>query len=240
MKAVITFHSIDDSESILSYSPKLFDSLLQALRKSDIPILTLGKLLDNDTKEGVSITFDDGMKSLFSNALPILKTYEVPCHLFLTTSTIGKTNQWSTQPKNAPVFDMMNWAELEKFHECGATIDAHTHSHPDMRALNAVQLEMECATADALIEDRFGRRPEFFAYPYGFMNDSARAIASRRYCASFTTELATLPKYCNSAMLPRVDSYYLQSPFIQRHLDSFLTRFYLTFRGLLRKVKGSQ
>src|SRR5437763_8996597 len=74
MRAILTFHSIDDSGSVLSYSPNTFDKLLLALQRSAIPLLDLGTLLRPETKTGVALTFDDGMRSIFTEALPILRS----------------------------------------------------------------------------------------------------------------------------------------------------------------------
>ena len=240
MKAIITFHSIDTSGSVLSYSPKLFGSLLAALDKSSVPVLSLDELLKTEAKKGITLTFDDGMRSLYSEAMPILRDYSMPAHLYLTTSAIGKNNRWPTQPADAPGFDMLTWDEIEELHKAGIYIDSHTHSHPDMRKLSREQMEQECETADQLIGERLGRRPEYFAYPYGYKNLNASEFVRNRYKATVTTELRTLGSKEDIANLPRLDSYYLKSNWIQNNIDSSLSLMYLTLRGLMRSIRGTQ
>lgn len=240
MKAIITFHSIDDSGSVLSYPPKAFASLLEALDKSRLPVLGLDDLLLAETKKGVAITFDDGMRSLHEKALPILRDYAKPAHLYLTTGSVGKNNRWPTQPESAPGFDMLTWEEVEQLHSAGIFIDSHTHSHPDMRKLDKEKMEQECESADQLIEERLGRRPQYFAYPYGYKNESVCDFVRNRYKATVTTELRTLGCNEDFANLPRLDSYYLQSGWLQNNLDSFLSRLYLSLRGRLRTLRGTQ
>lgn len=240
MKAIITFHSIDTSGSVLSYSPDAFASLMEALDKSSLPVLGLDELLSAETEKGITITFDDGMRSLFTEALPILKDHEKPAHLYLTTGSVGKNNRWPTQPEDAPGFDMLSWDEIEQLHGAGIIIDSHTHNHPDMRKLDSAEMQQECETADGLIEERLGRRPQYFAYPYGYKNDDVCDFVRSRYKATVTTELKTLGKYEDMARLPRLDSYYLQGQWLQRNLDSSLSRMYLSLRGLMRTVRGSQ
>lgn len=240
MKAIITFHSIDTSGSVLSYPPETFVSLLDALDKSNFPILSLDELLQSDTEKGIAITFDDGMRSLHSEALPILRDHAKPAHLYLTTGSVGKNNRWPTQPKDAPEFNMLSWGEIEQLHDAGIFIDSHTHSHPDMRNLGDEEMQQECETADALIEKRLGRRPQYFAYPYGYKNDSVCNFARNRYKATVTTELKILGSNEDTARLPRLDSYYLQGQWLQKNLDTFLSRTYLSVRGLLRTLRGTQ
>lgn len=240
MKAIFTFHSIDESGSVLSYPASKFNRLLGALNNSGIPVLGLDELLKADTKEGVTLTFDDGMHSLFSAALPILRDYAVPAHLYLTTGSVGKNNRWPTQPEAAPGFEMLNWDKIEKLHAAGVIIDSHTHQHPDMRKIAPGKMEEECDMADELIENRLGRRPQYFAYPYGYKNDSVCNFVRGRYKATVTTELRMLGDHEDNANLPRLDSYYLQGHWMQDNLDSAAGRAYLSLRGLMRTLRGTQ
>lgn len=240
MKAIVTFHSLDWSGSVLSYPPDAFDELLGSLAESGLPVLSLDDLLKDNTTSGVALTFDDGMRSVYTSALPILKDHGVSAHLYLTTGAVGKNNKWPTQPDSAPDFDMLNWNEIEALHKGGVYIDSHTHTHPDMRALTRSEMEDECETADELIEKRLGRRPRYFAYPYGYSNVDVRDFARTRYRATVTTELRSLEKSDDTAMLPRLDSYYLKGRWLRRNLDGILPGMYLTLRGTLRTLRGTQ
>ena len=240
MKAIISFHSIDTSGSVLSYAQDSFVALLAELESSALPVLTLDELLRQDTKRGVSITFDDGMQSVFTAALPVLRDHDVPAHLFLTTSTVGAQNKWQGQPAQAPVFDMLNWAQLEQLHEAGFRIESHTHSHPDLRQLDAAAIEKECSMADVAIENAVGRLPKYFAYPYGYQNKQVREYIGGRYKAALTTELGVLGSTLDLASLPRLDSYYLREEWIRRNLDGTASRLYLSLRSFLRTIRGTQ
>ena len=240
MKAIITFHSIDTRGSVLSYPPTALATLLEALARSEMPVLSLDELLKDETKKGITLTFDDGMQSLYTEGLPILRDFSVPAHLYLTTNSIGKNNRWPTQPKDAPGFDMLTWEQVEKLHEAGVYIDAHTHNHPDMRALSVDEMKVECVIADDLIEKRVGRRPEYFAYPYGYKNDAVMNYVRNHYKATVTTELRTLGANEDFSILPRLDSYYLQSNWLQKNLDSFFGQTYLSLRSRLRTLRGTQ
>ncbi len=240
MKAIITFHSIDQSGSVLSYPPEKFVTLLESLSRSGIPVLSLDKLLLRDVNKGIAITFDDGMKSVFTEGLPVLQDFNMPAHLYLTTGAVGKSNQWSTQPACAPNFDMLNWDEIEKLQAGGVYIDSHTNNHPDMRMLSLAEIEDECETADELIKKRLGRHPQYFAYPYGYKNDQVCEFARNRYKATVTTAFRVLNSNEDYAKLPRLDAYYLQPEWLIKNLNSTLSRGYLSLRGLIRTVRGKQ
>ena len=238
MKAVITFHNIDNDGSVISFPREAFRDFIGSLARSSMACLDLDSILDPKITDGVALTFDDGMRSVYQNALPILKEYAVPAHLFLTSSVIGKSNGWPGNPPEAPRYEMMDWDQIEACHSAGIRIDAHTDTHPDMRRLDDAGLDRECDVTDSLIEQRLGRRPKYFAYPYGFSNAIVRTYMRDRYIASFTTELRTLSRDDDRAALPRLDSYYLQSPAMYRRLSAPQTQLYLRLRNLIRTLRG--
>ena len=238
MRAILTFHSVDDSGSGLSYPPRTFDTLLDAFERCGIPILELDKLLRPDTPSGVALTFDDGMRTVFTEALPILRSHSAPAHLFLTTGSVGMTNRWPSQPRSTPVFDMLRWSEIETLHKMGMRIEAHTASHPDFCQLSDAAVRAECESADETIVSRLGVRPRYFAYPYGRSNARVRAFARDRYAGSFTTDLRMLRDQEDSAELPQLDAYYLRHKLIFDDLRSLHTYAFLAFRHALRELRG--
>lgn len=240
MRAILTFHSIDDSGSALSFPARTLANLLEALHHAGLPVCDLDTLLAPATQRGVALTFDDGMRSVFTHGLPILRDHAAPAHLFLTTGAVGRNNRWPTQPAQAPSFDILNWNEIEKLQQAGVRMESHTHSHPDLRGLDDRSIAAECGEADRIIEERLGRRPRYFAYPYGYRNARTLEYARGRYCASFTTQLREIKGNEDLAALPRLDSYYLRAPWVFRRLDAALPRAYLALRGALRKLRGSE
>jgi len=197
-------------------------------------------LLNPRTPRGVTLTFDDGMASVFTRALPILKEYGVSAHLFLTTSSVGHNNQWRGQSHSVPEFEMLDWEQIEACHAGGIRIEGHTATHPDLRCLSDSEIETECDRADEAIKCRLGRRPAYFAYPYGYSDARVRRLMGRRYRGCVTTKLRPLSGAEDPAALPRIDAYYLRAPWLYRRLDSISGRVYLTARSLLRALRGTQ
>lgn len=240
MRAILTFHSIDDSGSVLSFPPRTFANFLEALHRTGLPVCDLDTLLAPATRRGVALSFDDGMRSVFTHALPVLRDHAAPAHLFLTTGAVGGSNRWHTQPALAPTFDMLNWDEIEKLQRAGVRMESHTHSHPDLRDLDDRSIAAECSEADRIIEERLGRRPQYFAYPYGRLSARVCDYARGHYRASVTVQLREIRGDEDLAALPRLDTYYLRMPWVFRRLDSALPRTYLALRGALRRLRGSE
>jgi peptidoglycan/xylan/chitin deacetylase (PgdA/CDA1 family) len=238
MRAILTFHNIDNTGSVLSYPPNTFDRLLIALRRSGIPLLDLDTLLRRETKTGVALTFDDGMRSVFTEALPILRGHAAPAHLFLTTGVVGMMNRWPSQPSATPLFEMLRWREIEALHDAGIHIEAHTVTHPDLRQLSDDALWAECDRADETIASTLGVRPRYFAYPYGFNDKRLRSFARGRYVGSVTADVRILRRTEDPAALPRLETYYLRKDFLFRNLQFPTTHAYIALRRAFRRFRS--
>lgn len=237
MRIILTFHSIDESGSVLSYSAKSFAKLLDALDRCDIAVVDLDILRQSTSGRAVTLTFDDGIRSVFTEALPILRSHSAPAHLFLTTGSVGGMNRWPSQPRSAPLFEMLRWSEIETLQAAGVRIEAHTVSHPDLRTQNNDDLQSECEGADGTIATRLGRRPRYFAYPYGYSDARVRAFVRGRYEGSLAGGDRALRSKEDTAELPRLNSYYLRPEWTFRDLRSWRARAYLELRGAIRRLR---
>ncbi len=240
MRAILTFHSIDETGSIVSYTPAAFDKLLSTLLRKNIPILDLETVAKPETRTGVAITFDDGMQSVYKNALPILKQYNACAHVYVATSAVNNKELWPKNPVGIPSFKMLDWDEINELYKNNIYIENHTHTHPDMRTLTTEQIKEECETSDDIIKTHLGKAPEHFAYPFGYHNTGTRDFIRSRYKTAVTTELKPLGNRFDPAAVPRLDTYYLKSDWFINNIDSIIMQGYLAARNVLRNVKGSQ
>ncbi len=237
-RAVLTFHSIDDSGSVLSFAPASLARLLQSLRRSQIPVVSYPELLRQP--RGVCLTFDDGARSVFDAALPILRQFAAPAHLFVVPGHVAGDNRWRSQPAGAPRFELMDWGQIETCARAGLSVEGHGMTHPDLCALPDDEIEREAQNCDDAIRSRTGVAPTLFAYPYGRHSRRVRDLVAPRYAACFTTRLATLPTVADASAVPRVDSYYLQARLWLDDPLGLLTRGYLGLRAALRRARGAE
>lgn len=236
MRAILTFHSIDNNGSVLSYPVGAFAQLMTSITKSGIPVLELDQLLSSPS--GVVITFDDGFQSLRDSALPVLRGLGLPSHLFLTTGVVGGDNHWPTQPANVPRMPMLTWDDIDHCLQAGMRVESHTHMHPDLRSLSSSQIEEECESADREIVAHTGRAPRHFAYPYGYFDDRVALSVRKRYTFAVTTKMAFLEEDTHdAAKLPRLDTYYLKGQFARDNPFGPFSRAYLTTRRMLRAIR---
>jgi peptidoglycan/xylan/chitin deacetylase (PgdA/CDA1 family) len=235
-RAVLTFHSVDDSGSVLSFPPKAFRRLVEQLAATKTAVVEFAELLQR--QDGVTLTFDDGMRTVHRHALPVLRDHGFPAHLFLTTGRVGQDIGWPSRHGETETFDMLNWKEIEECRSSGILVECHTVTHPDLRDLSPTRMLDECSSADDEIERRTGRRPTLFAFPFGRFDDRVRGTVAPRYAACFTTRLGYLGDTEDLSRIPRLDTYYLQAPVWYERLLSAPTRGYVALRALIRAIRG--
>lgn len=235
-RAVLTFHSIDDAPGPLSFPAHALASLLAALQAARVPFVTLDALLGNPASDGVALTFDDGMQSVRSAALPLLRRFRAPAHVFLSPAVIDGDVS-TLHGGGAP---MLSWADVTELARHDVAIESHGYSHRDLRTLNDAEIASECHDTDARIQRCTGRQPTYFAYPFGRADARVRACIRTRYRAAFTTRLAYLTETLDPAALPRLDAHYLRAGVVQRHVATRAVKGYLTLRGWMRTLRGSQ
>ena len=66
--AILTYHSLDDSGSVISTPPSRFQRQMEFLAASGIPVAPLDQVLA--CPGSVAITFDDGFRNLLDHAVP--------------------------------------------------------------------------------------------------------------------------------------------------------------------------
>ena len=234
LRAVLTFHSVDDGAGPLSYAPADLETLLATLCAAELPVVDLDTLLAAETTHGVALTFDDGMRSVFEVALPILRRHRAPAHLFLGTLAVENA------ATAAGAYAMLTWDQVARLADGGVAIESHTHSHRDLRALADAEIDAECARADALIERHVGRRPRYFAYPFGCCDRRVAQRIGTRYTAAFTNRMGFVSPRAPRSRLPRLDVHYLRGAFARVPLTAPPLRAYLMWRKGLRKLRGSE
>lgn len=214
MKAILTYHSIDDSTSPISVTPATFLEHVRWLARSDIAVVPLERLtaLPHGV-DAVAITFDDGIANITTTAIPALAEHGFPATVFVVSERAGTTNAWHGRPdRGIPVLPLLSWDALARMGEVGITIGSHTRSHAALAGIDAGSLYDEVEESAATILRRTGMRPHAFAYPYGSVDAAAAAAVRHSYRVACTTRLALLAPSDDAALLPRLDAYYFRRP----------------------------
>jgi peptidoglycan/xylan/chitin deacetylase (PgdA/CDA1 family) len=232
--AILTYHSLDDSGSVISTSPDQFRRQMKNLRESNANVLSLREAAEclkekrNFPPNSISITFDDGFRSVHDLAFPILKEYGFSATVFLVTDYCGKDNRWYGQPESIPVLDLLNWDEISEMAAQKIEFGVHTASHPDLTKIPETKLEDEILGSLAELRKNVPQIDCAFAHPYGKRSSLAESIVRNNFYAACSTEMDFVSVNSDLHFLPRIDMYYFSnnnvfsavgSPYFQRFIQ---------------------
>ena len=241
---IITYHSIDDSGSVVSTSPAVFRRQMKYLSEAGYTSLQLRDMIST-FKNGnqlpakpIVLTFDDGFKNFYSHAFPVLSEFGLCATVFLVTDFCGRHNDWGGNPPELPRSELLSWSDIKALNDAGIEFGSHTRTHPDLTKLSSAAAEAEITQSKSMIEDALGKETVTFAYPFGRKNASIRNIAASNFEASCSVELGKMTTRSDFSSLERIDSYYLKNQRLLEMLPSATFDRYMSVRQILRSVKS--
>jgi peptidoglycan/xylan/chitin deacetylase (PgdA/CDA1 family) len=167
MKAILTYHSVDESGSVISISEATFRRHVHWLASGRVRVVPLASLATApEDHDAVAITFDDGLESFGRIAAPLLRDHGLPATLFVVTDAVGTTNVWRGRgDAGIPVFPLLDWDALGLLTADGVALGAHTCTHPDLATLDPAAVEREIVASKARLARELGVEALTFAYP---------------------------------------------------------------------------
>ncbi|HDX8434777.1 polysaccharide deacetylase family protein [Aeromonas dhakensis] len=175
-------------------------------------------------KRYLMITADDGYQDNLTRMLPLLEKYGYKAVVYVVTGE--GYNRWDVEQASNPDtrVDLMNGEQLKALVASGhVEIGGHTLTHPRLSKLAPEQQAHEIQENKRQLETLLGHPLLSFAYPYGDMDESAKAQAM---AAGYRFAVAT-----NSG--PRAMH---QDPFRIRRIAIFPRT---DVFGLWRKIRGN-
>ncbi|MDQ6913535.1 MAG: polysaccharide deacetylase family protein [Verrucomicrobiota bacterium] len=179
-------------------TPEMFEAQMKELQDKKIPVIGMQDFLawkrgeKSIPPKAAVITFDDGWKSQYEVAWPIMKKFGYPFTLFIYTEGVKGMHFGGGAA--------MSWEMLAEMRDAGVDIQAHSATHQDLRrAFDKVQkkrlnpdeydrwLANEIVASKAMLEQKLGIKVNCFAVPFGFINEHVREfIKKANYEAIFT------------------------------------------------------
>lgn len=155
---------------------------MQALKDLGLTVVSLHDFLawrrgeKTLPEQSILITIDDGWKSVYTEAYPILKEYGYPFTIFLYQNYVDGGGKALTTPM------------IQEMLEHGCTIGCHSVSHPLPSKVKKQQrlgveiydsfLRKEMGSSKSFLEKRFKQPITTYAYPGGFHTEEMYSIAT--------------------------------------------------------------
>ncbi len=185
-----------------------FRKQLQAIKDLQLKVLTLEEFLAWKTgtlklpERSVLITIDDGWKTVYTHAYPILKEFEFPFTLFLYKDYVDGGGKALTS------------AMVEEMKANGASVGSHSVSHPYPSTVKKQIklgpekytrfLNKEFGESKQFLEEKFGAEITTYAYPGGFHTPEMFDVAKTKgYACLFTVLPGKVSKKSPNMTLPR-------------------------------------
>lgn len=167
----------------LSVSPDLFAAQLDRLQADGYTTISLYDLMANLTQgaplpeKPIILTFDDGYRDLYENALPRLRERGMVATIFVLTDFMD-----AGRP------EYLTWDMARELLAAGISIESHGRNHVSLRGKDNDYLIWQALGSDQTIEHELGVRPRFVSYPAGEYDQSVIDIfQSANYWAGVTT-----------------------------------------------------
>jgi peptidoglycan/xylan/chitin deacetylase (PgdA/CDA1 family) len=240
---VLMYHSLDDSESVISIAPKVFRRQMESLREWGFQGIRLCDLFD--AWEGkrplpshpVVLTFDDGFRNLSDHAIPVFEDLCFRATIFAVAGRCGRTNDWPSQIAEIPHLPLLSWSDLRQIAAAGFEIGAHGITHAPLPALSQREAEREITGAKEILQAHLGEAVTSFAYPYGLADTSHRYAVAASYRGACGTDLGIARPSCDRHHLQRIDMHYYRTQALFRLFPTRLGPAYLGLRAFGRTCR---
>jgi peptidoglycan/xylan/chitin deacetylase (PgdA/CDA1 family) len=182
--AVLQYHSVGDPRLYGNVSPERLRSDLWYIQRHYC-VVDLPAVLEDGEEKRVAITFDDGYANFYTEVLPVLKEFDVPATVFISSKFIGDMYPELLQNRlridvDGPVIMSRNHLS-ELVEEPLVTIGNHTRTHPRLATLDTTTQREEIVVAKQELEQKFGIDINRFAFPSSSVAATSLDIVSQTH-----------------------------------------------------------
>ena len=204
---ILQYHHVaDNTPKATTISPELFEAHLDFIEKNNFKVVPITELRDylkkgSTVPDGaVMITFDDGYRSIYSEAFPRLKNRKWPFTVFINSQPHDEKN---------PLY--IQWDQLREMAQHGATIANHSDSHPHMIRRGSEEShkawqqwrEQQIDFAEKRIKKEIGTSHKMFAYPFGEYDLELEKMLERKGYLAFGQQSGPVANTSDPQAIPR-------------------------------------
>ena len=173
----------------------IFKEHLQIIKDSSYNFLNPTDLENNlmipKKNKKILITIDDGFKSFYEEAWPILKKEKIPFILFISTEPVGKNGY-------------MTWSQIKEIEKSDfAVIGHHSHTHDYLIDKTGDEFISDIEKANEIFLKNLGYIPNLFSYPFGEYSKFMKDYISKNFKLSFGQHSGVIDVNKDKFELPR-------------------------------------
>lgn len=205
---ILFYHRVAAADDPLAIAPHRFAEQMDLLGAQGYRVIDVvdaaGRLARGESNERViALSFDDGYRDVAENALPVLERHGFRGTVFVATGVIDGSATFTWYRIQPP---LLSWPEIVALdRESALSFEAHTVTHPDLRAVDHGRAESEIAGSKAALEERLGRAVTGFCYPAGLYGErERRLVQAAGYRLATTCEPGANAPRCDPLTLRRI------------------------------------
>ena len=159
---ILAYHSVGQAEwGTNDVTPQQFRRQIEQALNAGYRFVPASEIANTGGgPRDLAITFDDGLKSVQTQAAPILKEYGLPWTFFAVS-------EWTDGNHTFGDDFVMSWHDIEEMLEQGAEVGSHSATHPDFGSIGRPQMVDELAGSREVFRQRLGFAPDTFAISFG-------------------------------------------------------------------------
>jgi len=235
MIPILAYHSIAKTSSKKFQrwviQPSLFQQHMQFLFQEGYHPITVSQLVSaipNQTSllpaKPILLTFDDAFEDFYTNAMPIMRSYNFTATLYIPTKYVGLSSLW-LQAEGEASRPLMSWEQIKEVNKIGIECGSHSHSHAQLDILKKDLARDEIFLSKKILEDQLGKEISSFAYPFGYHDKTTRQLVIE---AGYSSACAV--KYALSNLK---DDHFALSRIIVENISTSILKDILDNKGLL-------
>jgi peptidoglycan/xylan/chitin deacetylase (PgdA/CDA1 family) len=192
----------------MTVTTAVFESHLKYLHENGYTVIALKEMLALLSGPGIPagaryvvLVADDAHRSVYTDALPLIKKYRVPMTLFVYPSAVSNASY------------AMTWEQLRELKATGLfDFQSHTYWHPNFKKEReklppsefAKLVHMQLTKSREKLEKELGQKVDLLAWPFGIYDpELMEQAAATGYVAAFTIERHPVTRQDHRMALPR-------------------------------------
>ena len=218
---ILCYHRFAPScDSPLCMPADVFENQMKYLKENGYRVIGPEELLDfldyrkAVPQKAVMISIDDGYRSVYNVAYPILKKYGFGATLFIYIDYVGVSSK------------ALTWDQLRELKREGFYIGSHSVAHSDLSKQKSnedgkaylARLKKEIFRSKEIIDQKLGQDTLIFSYPFGRRNQTVVSLSREAgYKIAVTVDRGGNPFFADPFLIKR-------DQILKRDMNRFVSR----------------